>query len=200
MKANFKTGLKACGKCKSEKPIKEYSQNKHTNDGLQGHCKKCVSEYDKVYDKQYNSRPEVKKHHKEYGEKYHKQYYARLETKIRKKNNNREHRNTPYGLAVDLCSRARHRAQKGNLPFNLTPEYILSVLPAPFVCPLLGARMVRGDNKVEKFSPSLDRIVPERGYVQGNVMVISSLANQIKSTATADEIITVGQNLKKLNI
>jgi uncharacterized protein YejL (UPF0352 family) len=37
-------------------------------------------------------------------------------------------------------------------------------------------------------SPQLDRLVPELGYVVGNVAVISRLANTIKSNATPQQI------------
>ncbi len=47
-------------------------------------------------------------------------------------------------------------------------------------------------------SPSLDRIIPEKGYVKGNVIVVSNKANVIKNNATPEEIIAVGEFYKKL--
>jgi hypothetical protein len=37
-------------------------------------------------------------------------------------------------------------------------------------------------------SPSLDKIIPSRGYVKGNVMVVSSKANLMKSDASVTEL------------
>lgn len=37
-------------------------------------------------------------------------------------------------------------------------------------------------------SPSIDRIDPKRGYVRGNVVVVSMRANSIKREATIDEL------------
>jgi hypothetical protein len=37
-------------------------------------------------------------------------------------------------------------------------------------------------------SPSIDRIDPERGYVKGNIKIISFRANQIKSDASHQEL------------
>lgn len=37
-------------------------------------------------------------------------------------------------------------------------------------------------------SPSLDRIVPERGYVRGNVVIVSFRANRAKSDLTIAEL------------
>ena len=44
--------------------------------------------------------------------------------------------------------------------------------------------------------PSLDRIIPAKGYVPGNVIWISTMANTIKQSATANEILAVGYWLK----
>jgi hypothetical protein len=37
-------------------------------------------------------------------------------------------------------------------------------------------------------SPSLDKFKPELGYVKGNIHVISSRANRIKTDATENEV------------
>ena len=47
-------------------------------------------------------------------------------------------------------------------------------------------------------SPSIDKIIPEKGYVPGNVIIVSMKANMIKSFATPDEIIKVGKFYKNL--
>lgn len=47
-------------------------------------------------------------------------------------------------------------------------------------------------------SPSLDRIVPERGYVAGNLRVISNRANTLKNNATIDEMRLVLADLERI--
>ena len=47
-------------------------------------------------------------------------------------------------------------------------------------------------------SPSLDRIDNNKGYEIGNVIWVSHKVNNIKSSATPDEIIKVGKFYKKL--
>ena len=49
------------------------------------------------------------------------------------------------------------------------------------------------------FSPSLDRIIPKKGYVEGNVIIVSDLANRIKADATLDEIKKVVEFYRKFS-
>lgn len=55
-------------------------------------------------------------------------------------------------------------------------------------CPLLGIAVFSGKGKMSNSSPTLDRIVPSKGYVQGNVWVISQLANRMKSDLTVAQL------------
>jgi hypothetical protein len=87
-------------------------------------------------------------------------------------------------LEFDLLKGARTRAEKKGLPFNLT----LSDIVIPSLCPVLGIPLVVGVGCATDCSPTLDRILPELGYVRGNIAVISRRANIIKSNATAEEI------------
>ena len=41
--------------------------------------------------------------------------------------------------------------------------------------------------------PSLDRIVPKKGYVEGNIAWISNRANVIKNDGTAEEHLKVAE-------
>jgi hypothetical protein len=42
----------------------------------------------------------------------------------------------------------------------------------------------------------LDKIIPELGYVKGNVRIISTLANTMKSNATKDQLLTFAKNIE----
>lgn len=88
---------------------------------------------------------------------------------------------------------AKTRAQKNNLPFNITCHD----LQIPKFCPLLGVPL-----KVEKvgfkdrnFAPSIDKIIPELGYIKGNVWIISYKANLIKNNLKPDELIYLANAL-----
>lgn len=82
---------------------------------------------------------------------------------------------------------ARKRAECRGIPFDITLEYIYN-LPAE-VCPVFGTAFdFIGNGRICPESPSLDRIHPAKGYVVGNVVVISMKANTIKQNATFEEI------------
>jgi hypothetical protein len=82
---------------------------------------------------------------------------------------------------------AKRRAADKGLPFNITSDDIV----VPTHCPYLGIPLVnsrkRGDSRRD--IASLDRIVPELGYVKGNIEVISWLANTMKNNATPELLV-----------
>jgi hypothetical protein len=81
---------------------------------------------------------------------------------------------------------AKSRAKKKGIDFNLE----LSDVIIPEFCPVFGVPLekAKGKSATRDNSPSLDRIHPEKGYVKGNVWVISNKANTIKSNATIEEL------------
>jgi len=88
---------------------------------------------------------------------------------------------------VKMLQRAKGRAKKQGIPFNLTPSNII----IPKVCPVLGIPLfvTKGKSGAFKNSPSLDKIVPHLGYTKGNVQVVSQQANQMKYNATTSELL-----------
>lgn len=94
-----------------------------------------------------------------------------------------------------LLAAAKSRAKKSGLPFSITE----SDISVGETCPVLGIPFKRGvGGKPCDTSPTLDRIDNNKGYVSGNVVVISYLANRIKSSADATQIGKVASWLKRL--
>jgi hypothetical protein len=91
----------------------------------------------------------------------------------------------PKNLIKWMVDGARRRSKRMRLSFNLTREDIV----VPEVCPILGIPLFPGvgQRKRHDGSPSLDRVDPVKGYVKGNVGVISYKANRIKNNGTAEE-------------
>lgn len=85
---------------------------------------------------------------------------------------------------------AKERAIRKGLDFDLTHEYLESI--ATNRCPIFGIEFEwgtsnMGKGKTKPNCPTLDRIVPERGYVKGNVAFISYKANRIKDNGTMQD-------------
>ena len=90
-----------------------------------------------------------------------------------------------------LFHSAKRRAKEQNVPFEITLDDIF----IPERCPLLDIPLKVGQGCCNDNSPTLDKLVPTKGYVRGNILVISDKANRIKSNATVGEIIQLAENL-----
>lgn len=87
---------------------------------------------------------------------------------------------------------ARRRAKRLGVECSIRAEDI----QIPPRCPLLDIPLVKGTRVSKQSAPTLDRIDPKRGYVPGNVWVISHRANTIKNDATCEELELIAENLR----
>ena len=112
------------------------------------------------------------------------QLYGRKSRECRSCRARRAHARTDQQRFEDLLSVARARATKRGLPFDLT----VTDLEIPKRCPVLDIELRWGSWRQRDHSPSLDRLIPERGYVKGNVLVVSWLANNIRGSFTPEQL------------
>lgn len=102
-------------------------------------------------------------------------------------------------LEIRLYHAAKKRAALKNIPFDIE----VSDIVVPTYCPILGIPLYcqEGVGAVpvpERYnSPSLDRINNKKGYVKGNIAVISMRANQVKSDGTYEEIAAIAAFMKQ---
>jgi hypothetical protein len=92
-----------------------------------------------------------------------------------------------------LFNIAKQRCKRTGTEFSITVKDI----QVPETCPLLGIKLDTYADSVD-VHPSLDRINPKKGYIPGNVWVVSHRANRIKSDANSEELIRIGLRLKEL--
>lgn len=151
--------------------------------------------------KEYNKRAYEK--HKEKRKEEARNYYHQNKEKVldtvkeyRNKNRDtiREKGKQYYRRKLEnrLLNAAKARSKAKNLEFNIEVSDII----VPAVCPLLGIPIFVNEGKkvCKPNSPSLDRIDPTKGYIKGNVWVISLKANTMKSNATLEEMKTLVTN------
>lgn len=94
-----------------------------------------------------------------------------------------KHHRKRQPLEKELYRSARNRAKKFGLPFTI--EYSDIIIPE--FCPVLGIKIRQSKNKMDDYSPTLDRLNPMLGYIKGNVCVMSNRANRIKSNGSIEE-------------
>jgi hypothetical protein len=84
--------------------------------------------------------------------------------------------------------REKFRRKKANAPKN-GYEFTIDFgeLTFPTHCPILGIELNYFTEHMEDNSVSFDRIDSNKGYISGNVVIISWRANRIKNNGTADE-------------
>lgn len=122
---------------------------------------------------------------------------------------------TKNGLEVycKVCRKAKHKesyeknlftwihrlkkseCKKKDLAYELDPEYIESIWTK--TCPIFGT-ILRVNDKSHRDQYAMDRIVPSKGYVKGNVCFISSRANRIKYDADEYELEMIAKWLRSV--
>jgi cupin superfamily acireductone dioxygenase involved in methionine salvage len=86
-------------------------------------------------------------------------------------------------------------AKKRNLEFNL--DYTDITLPK--YCPILEFELNYSKNiKYAINTPTIDRIDNSKGYIKGNIIVISRLANAMKNEADFNQLNLFSKNILKV--
>lgn len=96
---------------------------------------------------------------------------------------------------VRMYHTAKQRAERFNIEFTITSEDIV----IPKYCPLLGIKLTNtfGQGR-QQTNASLDRIDSTKGYIKGNIQVISDLANRMKQDATKEQLLSFAKNILNL--
>jgi hypothetical protein len=90
------------------------------------------------------------------------------------------------GTLRRLIQSAKFGAKSRGRPFLLTIKDLQSAWPADNRCPVFGVEFVVGLPR-SPAKPSIDCVIPELGYVPGNIAVISWRANRLKGNGTVEE-------------
>ena len=161
--------MRICNNCKKTKTFDSFYRKNTGKSGRVAVCRECHAGFSKTAAL---ARP----------------YSGKLNTKPPKK--------TPEELIQyklsrprqNMLSRAKARAKKFGLLFDIGLEDI----EIPRFCPILGIELIHALEKKGNLergrSPSLDRIDNSKGYVRGNIIVVSHRANCIKRDATILEL------------
>lgn len=82
----------------------------------------------------------------------------------------------------------KSKAKKKGIRFEITYEDVEALMVSH--CPVLGIPLFFSDTgQPTDNTPSVDKIIPDKGYVKGNIIVVSMRANVLKRDATVNEMI-----------
>lgn len=164
------TPFKRCSRCKTEKPITEFyaARDRRYLHGVSCYCKSCHTVICR------ESRQK------------------RVDDAMRAKDRVRSHH--PDVWAGRVWRKAKLRAEKKGVEFSITKEDVLALRND--VCPVLGIPM-NGALGMDN-APTIDRIDNSKGYVLGNIQVISFRANYIKGNASLEELKQLVKYLESL--
>lgn len=167
--------MKICNVCKIEKPFDDFGKEERRKSGYRSTCKPCERYRTKVF--------------REQNPDHGKKWVSENKDKVRKIKQRQHH---SHSMAQHLWIGAKRRARENNYPFDIEIEDIV----VPEFCPLLNIPMFKVGKVKTSNSPSLDKVIPSRGYVRGNIQVISFRANSLKSDATLDELKSIVRGLE----
>jgi hypothetical protein len=111
---------------------------------------------------------------------YRKNYYLNHKEKELSRNDRYRENN----IEKTMIFHAKLRAKESNYPFDITEEDI----KIPSTCPVFDIPLFRGKGYMCDNSPSLDKIIPEKGYVKDNIIIISWKANRLKNNALIGDL------------
>lgn len=93
------------------------------------------------------------------------------------------------------CERIQKSALKRNMAFNLTPEYMSALFEKQGgFCALSGMKLQYGEAQ----GTSVDRIMHDLGYVQGNVRITTWQVNQARGRWSDAELFAMCKNVMRV--
>lgn len=162
-----------CVDCGQSKPLSSFHKNASAKRGHQIRCKPCAYALGRRWAEV--NRDRVREMNRQTMAR------ARLRNPTYERDRSRAERiRNPKGTAY---RRVKTRAKRQGIEFSIT----MADLPWPERCPVFGHPLVVGGERTEN-SPSIDRIDNSKGYVPGNVVVVSWKANRIKNDGTLDDL------------
>lgn len=144
-------GIRVCTDCKIEKPISEFERGRYDRYAKDSSVKTTRSICFPCHAKRMR------------------------ENRLKNKQVNPE-----YNSIREKLNSARKRAKDSGYPFDLSIE---DLMPFPTHCEVLGIELkyiAYGNDRPDGLA-TLDKLIPDLGYVKGNVKIISHKANRLKS-------------------
>ena len=159
---------KVCTDCKEHKPLSNFTKKRDTKDGLCHWCKPC------------------KEKRRDLACKFKCWFLAKKARTLRGVKNNTYSKPKFKEFTIEPTDIP-------GVKIKVTKTYpsgrkVWVATEYPKECPIFKTKLDWGKNGCNINSPSLDRIDSTKGYVKGNVIIVSMLANCMKANATPEQL------------
>ena len=153
---------KVCNICKEHKPFSEFHKNRKAKDGRRNECSYCSLQYKNSICK-------------------FKRWFTSKKAGVKA---------GYYLFTIEPTDIPGVKIRETITIDRMGRKYkSWEAIEYPKVCPVLGLELDWGmSGKQQPDSPSLDRIDSTKSYIPGNVMMMSTLANKMKSHATPEQL------------
>lgn len=121
-----------------------------------------------------------------------KRYYEKNKDRLNKKHSEKRMNDPCLRMLNASYGNARSRKKEHNVKIS----YIRDIYPKDNSCPILGVEFDTSTFKGD-YAPSLDRIDSSLGYVEGNLQIISWLANRMKTNSTKEQQLLFARGILK---
>lgn len=142
--------FRVCNTCNIPKVLEDFHKDKHNKLGVTTICKDCTKDRYKANSQKYLDR-------------------------------SAKNRKTFKGKAKILFNSCKKRSEKLGLPFELTLEWVENKLKG--VCEISGMEFTSynpTNATIPPYAPSIDKIIPSKGYTIENSRMICFIINQAK--------------------
>lgn len=181
--------MKVCSTCGMLKDLDQFHAHS-TRDGRRSKCVECEKKR-RAADRIKN----IERERRRDRARYRADPVRRLNTqRLRAANSERYKANDIRRHVADPRKKMLRTARLRAKMYGRECTIILADIFVPKFCPLLGIPIYVGTKQVKNNSPTIDRKDSAKGYVRGNIWVISWRANRLKSDSTLEELKLIVKN------
>lgn len=179
---NLDNQEKICPVCKEKLSLNNFGLDKRSLDGIRWLCKKCETLHNNI--------------NKGQDKNYFRKLRIQVDPEYRAYINEQKRKSTYNNHESILLNHAKRRAFEKGFEFNLTLDDII----IPKICPILEVPLILGTKGDYMYTPSIDRIDNSKGYIKGNIQIISMKANTMKNAATPEELQNFCKNILRYSL
>jgi hypothetical protein len=178
--------FKVCSKCKANRPIQDFYKH---GTGRRPDCKQCCKHRVRMHSQTEEYKERARNRSKAWREE-HRDYCREMARNWRS--------TTLRGYFNKKLTTTRANSRRLNRECSIGAAYLEELYNRQGgKCAITGRTMVIGPSYSERDALSLDRINPQRGYVEGNVRLVTWQVNCARGVWTDDDLLSLAVDVLK---